>query len=148
VLGPTTLFTGALITGGVGPWLSFQMMAAGWVGFLAGSLPRGRGRPEVAILATYAAAAGLAFGMVMNVWFWPFASYGPEVTYVAGDPVAENLRRYGVFYLTTSLLWDLGRSVLTSGVILLAGSALLRALRRAGRRAAFDAPVVFEGGAR
>lgn len=144
VLGATTLFAGALITGGVGPWLPFQMIAAGWVGFLAGSLPPARGRAEVLLLATYGALAGLAFGWVMNIWFWPFASYGPEVSYVAGDPVVDNLRRYAVFYLTTSLLWDVGRSVMSFLVLLLAGSALLRALRRAGRRAAFDAPVVFQ----
>ncbi|HEY0774548.1 MAG TPA: ECF transporter S component, partial [Nocardioidaceae bacterium] len=144
VLGATTLFAGALITGGVGPWLPFQMMAAGWVGFLAGCLPPARGRTEVAVLAVYGAAAGLAFGMVMNIWFWPFASYGPEVSYVAGDPMLDNLRRYAVFYLTTSLLWDIGRSVMSLLVLLLAGSALLRALRRASRRAAFGAAVVFE----
>ncbi len=144
VLGATTLFTGALITGGVGPWLPFQMMAAGWVGFLAGCLPRAGGRREVAIVGVYAGAAGLAFGLVMNLWFWPFASYGPEVTYVAGDPILENVHRYAVFYLTTSLLWDLGRSLMSLLVVLVAGSALLRALRRAGRRAAFGAPVVFE----
>ena len=144
VLGATTLLTGALITGGVGPWLPFQMIAAGWVGFLAGCLPPGRGRVELAVVGAYAVAAGLAFGLVMNIWFWPFASYGPEVSYVAGDAVADNLRRYAVFYLTTSLLWDVGRSAMSLLVILFAGSSLLRALRRAGRRAAFDVPVVFE----
>ena len=144
VLGATTLFAGALITGGVGPWLPFQMIAAGWVGFLAGSLPPARGRGEVLLIAVYGALAGLAFGWVMNIWFWPFASYGPEVTYVAGDPVLDNVRRYAVFYLTTSLLWDIGRSTMSFILLMLAGSALLRALRRAGRRAAFDAPVVFE----
>ena len=82
--------------------------------------------------------------MVMNIWFWPFASYGPEVSYVAGAPLLENLQRYAVFYLTTSLLWDLGRSLMSLLVVLLAGSSLLRALRRAGRRAAFGVPVVFE----
>lgn len=144
VLGATTLLTGALITGGVGPWLPFQMMAAGWVGFLAGCLPSTRGRVELATLGLYAALAGLAYGLIMNIWFWPFASYGPEVSYVAGDPVSVNLARYGVFYLTTSLVWDLGRSVMSLLVVLLAGSSLLRALRRAGRRAAFGLPVAFE----
>jgi len=144
VLGATTLLTGALITGGVGPWLPFQMMAAGWVGFLAGCLPAARGRAELAVVGAYAAAAGLAFGMIMNIWFWPFASYGPEVSYVAGDSVGANLRRYAVFYVTTSLLWDLGRSLMSVLVVLLAGASLLRALRRAGRRAAFGVPVVFE----
>jgi energy-coupling factor transport system substrate-specific component len=128
----------------VGPWLPFQMIAAGWVGFLAGCLPPARGRRELAVLAGFAAVAAVAYGALMNIWFWPFASYGPEVSYVAGDGLVENLRRYGVFYLTTSLLWDTGRAVVSLLVIVLAGSSLLRALRRAGRRAAFDVPVVFE----
>ena len=144
VLGAVTVFIGALITGGVGPWLPFQMMAAGWVGFGAGCLPPARGRAEVGWVSAYAFAAGLLYGMVMNLWFWPFASYGPEVSYVAGDPMGANLGRYALFYVTTSLLWDVGRSVLSLLVVALAGSALLRALRRAGRRAAFDAPVRFE----
>lgn len=144
VLGATTLLAGALITGGVGPWLPFQMIAAGWVGFLAGCLPPSSGRWEVAVLAGYAGAAGLAYGLVMNMWFWPFASYGPEVSYVAGDPAADNLARYALFYLTTSLVWDLGRSIMSVLVVSLAGRSLLRALRRAGRRAAFGVPVVFE----
>ncbi len=144
VLGAVTIFVGALLTGGVGPWLPFQMVAAGWVGFFAGCLPPARGRAEVIVLAAYAAVVGLAFGMVMNLWFWPFASYGPEVSYVAGAPLAENLRHYAVFYVTTSMAWDLGRSLVSLLVIGLAGRPLLRALRRAARRAAFDAPVSFE----
>jgi energy-coupling factor transport system substrate-specific component len=144
VLGAVTIFTGALLTGGVGPWLPFQMIAAGWVGFFSGCLPPTRGRVEVATLAAYSFLAGLVFGAVMNLWFWPFASYGPETSFVAGDPFAANLHRYGVFYVTTSLPWDLGRAVLSAVVLLLAGSALLRALRRASRRAAFDAVAAFE----
>lgn len=144
VLGAVTIFTGALLTGGVGPWLPFQMIAAGWVGFFAGCLPPTRGRVEVVTLAVYSFLAGLVFGAVMNLWFWPFASYGPETSFVAGDAFAANLHRYAVFYVTTSLPWDLGRAVLSAVVLLLAGSALLRALRRASRRAAFDAVAAFE----
>jgi energy-coupling factor transport system substrate-specific component len=143
VLGAVTLFVGGLITGGVGPWLPFQMIAAGWVGFFAGCLPRWSGRAEVLVLAAYSCVVGLMFGLVMNLWFWPFASYGPETSYVAGDPFLANLHRYAVFYVTTSLPWDLGRAVLSAAVVLLAGTALLRALRRAGRRAAFDATATF-----
>jgi energy-coupling factor transport system substrate-specific component len=144
VLGAVTLFTGGLLTGGVGPWLPFQMVAAGWVGFFAGWLPRSRGRAEVVTLAAYSCVIALVFGMVMNLWFWPFASYGPETSFVAGDSFGDNLSRYGLFYVTTSLPWDLGRAVLSAAVVLLAGTALLRALRRASRRAAFDAKVAFE----
>ena len=144
VLGALTLFTGGLLTGGVGPWLPFQMIAAGWVGFFAGCLPPSRGRLEVAWLAAYSFVVGLAFGLVMNLWFWPFASYGPETSFVVGDPFAENLSRYLLFYVTTSLPWDLGRAVLSFLVVALAGTALLRALRRASRRAAFDAVAEFD----
>ncbi len=43
VLGNTVLFASALLTGGVGPWLPFQMVAAGYVGLLAGLLPQAQG---------------------------------------------------------------------------------------------------------
>ncbi len=39
VLGSTTLFASAILTGGIGPWLPFQMLAASWVGMGAGLLP-------------------------------------------------------------------------------------------------------------
>ena len=92
VLGAVTLFAGALLTGGVGPWLPFQMLAAGWVGFFAGTAPAGCAvARRCCSLAAYSVVVGLAYGLVMNLWFWPFASYGPEVSYVAGDPLAANL---------------------------------------------------------
>lgn len=144
VLGALSLFTGGLPTGGVGPWLPFQMVAAGWVGFVAGCLPAARGRLEVFWLAVYLSVVGVVFGLVMNLWFWPFASYGPETSFVTDDSFAANLSRYWLFSVTTSLLWDLGRSVLFALAVLLAGGALLPALRRASRRAAFDAVAVFE----
>ena len=60
VLGSLTLFTSALLTAGVGPWLPFQMLGAGWVGAGAGLLPPARGRLEIVALAAYAVVAGLA----------------------------------------------------------------------------------------
>jgi energy-coupling factor transport system substrate-specific component len=137
VLGALTLFAGALVTGGVGPWLPFQMLAAGWVGLFAGMLPALRGRAEVALLATYGMIAGLGYGMLINLWFWPFASYAPELSYVAGDPLSENLHRYVVFWATTSLGWDVPRGILTAVVIVLAGRPLINTLRRTARRASF-----------
>ena len=138
VLGALTIFAGSLITGGVGPWLPFQMFAAGWVGLFAGMLPRARGRREVLMLAAYGVAAGLFYGALINLWFWPFASYGPELTYVAGDPVAANLHRYVAFWATTSLGWDVPRGILTAAAVLLAGRPVLAALRRTARRAHFS----------
>ena len=48
VLGALTMFASALITGGVGPWLPFQMFGAAWVGFFAGCLPRAHPPPDAA----------------------------------------------------------------------------------------------------
>ena len=43
LLGALSLLVSALIGGGVGPWLPYQMFATAWVGLLSGLLPGGRG---------------------------------------------------------------------------------------------------------
>ena len=145
LLGSTSLFASALLTGGAGPWLPFQMMAAGWVGLGAGLLPSAvRGRAELAMLAGYGVAAGFFFGTVMNLWFWPFTTgVGTGLSYLPGAPVATNLHRFALYDVATSLGWDAGRAVTNVVAIAVLGAAVLATLRRAARRAAFDAPVTF-----
>ncbi len=144
VLGSTALFSSALLTGGVGPWVPFQMFAAAWIAMGAGLLPRAAGRREVALLAAYGAVAAFAYGLVMNLSFWPFA-LGPltSISFVPGDPVGDNLIRFLAYDLATSMGWDLGRAVTTAVLVGLTARPVLRALRRAGRRAAFDAQPEF-----
>ena len=140
VLGNTTMFTSALITGGVGPWLPFQMMAAGWLGLGAGLLPRAH-RLEVPLLAAYGVVAAFLYGLVMNLWFWPFAvGYESQLSYVPGDPVWSNLQRFLAYSVATSLGFDAGRAITNVVLILATGTAVLATLRRALRRAAFDHP--------
>ena len=144
VLGATTLFASALITGGVGPWLPFQMLGAAWVGLGGGLLPQVRGRAEIVLLAAYGAVSGLLYGLALNLMFWPFAAgLDTGLSFVAGAPVLENLHRFGIFSLATSLGWDLGRALTNVVLISLTGSVVLRTLRRAARKAAFEAPVEF-----
>ncbi|MEX2504572.1 MAG: ECF transporter S component [Egicoccus sp.] len=144
VLGATTLFASALTTGGVGPWLPFQMLAAAWVGAGAGLLPRLRGRGELALLAVYGLVVGLFYGLLLNLSFWPFTLPGQTaVSFVAGDPVLDNLRRFLAFSAVTSLGFDIPRALVTAGLVLATGGPLLRAMRRAGRKAAFAAPITF-----
>ncbi len=139
-LGCLSMLASALLTAGVGPWLPFQMMASAWVGLGAGLLPRRiSGRWEVAMLAAYGAVAALAYGALLNLWFWPF-SIGQDtaLSFVAGDPLAANLERFATFTLVTSTLgWDLGRAVTTVLGIVVLGPAVLAVLRRAARRATF-----------
>ncbi|BCJ61963.1 ECF transporter S component [Micromonospora endophytica] len=146
LLGAVSLFASALLTAGVGPWLPFQMLAASWIGLGAGLLPgRLRGRAEIAVLAGYGTIAAYGYGLLMNLWFWPFSvGADTQLSYLAGAPVLENLHRFAVFTAVTSTFgWDTGRAVTTAIAIVLVGPAVLAALRRAARRAAFDAPVTF-----
>jgi energy-coupling factor transport system substrate-specific component len=142
LLGALTLFASALVTGGVGPWLPFQMMAAAWMGYGAGCLPHLRGRRELVVLAAYAAFACLAYGLLLDLWFWPFgAGTASTLSFEPGASVAHNLVRFLLFHSATSLGFDLPRAALNAGLILVAGRPVLAALRRASHRAAFGAPV-------
>ena len=151
VLGSTTLFSSALLTAGVGPWLPFQMMASSWIGLGAGLLPRARGRAEIALLVAYGIVVAYAFGFLMNMWFWPYGAGSfigegsdPGLQFVAGDAVVSNLRRFFVFTFATSTLgWDTGRAITNAVAIAVIGTPVLRTFRRARRKAAFDAPVDF-----
>jgi energy-coupling factor transport system substrate-specific component len=145
VQGALTLFASALLTGGVGPWLPFQMLCAAWVGFFAGCLPRRvHGRAEIGMLALYGALAGLVYGLVMDMWFWPFGTSGTKLHFVAGASVVENLRRFWAFHLASALGFDIPRAAGNALLVLFVGTPVLAALRRASRRAAFGAPVVIE----
>ncbi|MQY11261.1 hypothetical protein SRB5_13760 [Streptomyces sp. RB5] len=149
VLGATTIFASALLTGGVGPWMPFQMLSMGWVCLGAGLLPgaeRVRGRAELWLLAPYGVIASFGYGIVMNFQGWPLttAGGGTNVDFVPGAPLPENLGRFLAYCLTTSMGWDLGRALTTAVCTLLLGTPVLKALRRATRRAAFGTPVQFE----
>lgn len=145
VFGSLTLLVSAIVTGGVGPWLPFQMLGAGWVAMGAGLLPRVRGRAELWLLAGYGALASLAYGLLLDMWFWPFVvPTDSSIAFVAGDSISDNLGRFLAYHLVTALGWDIPRAVLTAVLCLLAGGTVLAALRRAYRAAAFDVPVAFE----
>ncbi len=144
VLGCTSLFASALMTAGVGPWLPFQMLVAGWVGMFAGLLPRRvSGRSEIAMLVVYGVVAAYAYGLLMNLWGWPFilgvqvpGQDSTDLSYAPGAPLVENLHRFVVYTLLTSTGgWDTGRAITNALAIALLGPAVLTTLRRAARRA-------------
>lgn len=144
VLGAIALFASALITGGVGPWLPFQMLAAAWVGFGAGCLPPLRGWPERLMLAGYGIVAALAYGLLTNFWFWPFISGQTSTySYAPGAGTLANLHSFLLFDLTTSMGFDLTRAATTAVMLLILGRPVLAALRRASRRAVFEPTIEF-----
>jgi energy-coupling factor transport system substrate-specific component len=141
-LGGLTMLVSSIATGGVGPWLPFQMLAAGWVGAGAGLLPRASGWTERGVLASYTAVACLLYGSAMNLWFWPFgAGTSTSVSYIPGAPVLENARHFLVFDITTSLGFDIPRAVINSTLVLVVGAPVLAALRRSARRSALLDPL-------
>lgn len=137
VLGNTTLFASALITGGFGPWLPFQMLASAFVGLGAGLLPRVRGWLELVVLVIYGSLSSFGFGLLMDLSSWPYVTVGTDVGYVPGASLTTNLHRFIVFNAVTSLGWNLGRAVTTSVLLVVLGVPLLRTLRRAARRGQF-----------
>ncbi len=144
LLGALSFFLSAVITGGIGPWLPFQMFAAAWMGISAGGLSwclrrlNVHGRTEVAAVVLLGAAWGLLFGAITNLWSWPFFAAGPDISYEAGLGPAETLRRYWNYYLLTSFGWDLLRSACNAVVLVVVGGPLLRALVRFRQRFSFE----------
>lgn len=144
-LGCISLFASAIITGGVGPWLPYQMFGCAWVGLFAGLLPPCRGKLEVAMLAAYGVVAAYLFGFLLNLQFWPFSvDPGSSISYLPGASFAVQWHRYLLFDTTTSLGWDTGRAVTDLICIALLGPGMLPTLRRAAKKANFEPRATFK----
>jgi energy-coupling factor transport system substrate-specific component len=103
---------------GQGPWTPWQMAGWGGAGLLGAALARSAGRELGRVaLAAACAAAGLAFGAVMNLSLW--------VTY-SGD---HSLAKLGAIF-ATSLPFDVAHALGNALFCLAFGPALVRALRR------------------
>ena len=144
LLGSLSLAVSAVLTNALGPWLPFEMIAAGWIGLVSGWLPDlGRWRrAEIVLLAAWGAVAGLAYGALVNLWFWPFlapagADAGGATAWQPGGGALATLAQYALFYLATSLWWDLGRAGGNLALIVVAGAPVLKLLRRFARRFTF-----------
>jgi len=140
VMGSLTLLLSAAITAGVGPWLPFQMLCAGWVGVASGWLPKWKSPwAELSTAVACSAVSGFAYGALMNLYSWPFAAPGLSddvgLYWSPSLSVAESVEHYAAFYVATSLVHDATRSVATALLILLAGGPVLRLLRRFHARA-------------
>jgi energy-coupling factor transport system substrate-specific component len=142
LLGVFSLAVSAFLGFGVGPWLPFQMLSAGWVGLLSGWLPHLDRRPrvEAAMLAIWGLILGFAFGVLMNVYFWPyvFSPAQSELYWQPGLSLGATLQRYAVFYAVTSLWWDLARAAGNFVLLLLFAAPVLRLLRRFQLRFFFE----------
>ncbi|RLC98164.1 MAG: ECF transporter S component [Chloroflexi bacterium] len=143
LMGTFTLLVSALITGGVGPWLPYQMFTTGWVGMMAGWLGRLMGsqrRPsgrrlggEIVVLSSFGALWGILYGVIINLYFWPFTA-GPTIPGGPDVEWSQIASQYVAFYLSTSLVWDLMRALGNAALIAALGAPTIRSLRRFRRR--------------
>ena len=132
VLGAITIVVSSLFFGGIGPWTPFQMFATAWVGAGAGLL-RKRFAKNIPIIAIYAVFASYLFGLLMNAWFWPFATgFDSSISFSAEATPLENLLSFLTYsFVSSTLTWDSVRAISVAVFILVFGKAVLRSLERA-----------------
>jgi len=138
--GALTLLLSAVLTAGLGPWLPYQMLAAGWVGMGAGYVGRISSRlpmrKGIAVLSLYGLAAGFGYGILLDLWEWPLlvAAGSSPVSWAPGLGLVPLMRRFGGFYLATSLVYDAFRAAGNLLLLAVLGSAVISALERFRRR--------------
>ena len=136
LLGAGALLVSTFAIGGFGPWMPFQVFCAGWVGMTAGWLGAFRERLsrhrllELGCLCGFGVGWGFFFGVVMNLWFWPFMASGESISWQPGLGLWETLRHYWSFYLLTSAGWDIWRALANVVLILAVGRPVLDVLSR------------------
>lgn len=144
LLGSMSLLVSALVTGGLGPWLPYQLFALGWVGAAAGLAGLRRRRAptwrDVGVLAAVGVVTGYGFGAAMDIWNWTFYSSSPGLGFEPGMAVGVAMSHFARFYLATSLGFDSFRAVGNVVMVAALGLPVLVALARL--RARRDVEVV------
>ena len=139
LMGAFTLLVSSLITGGVGPWLPFQMFAAGWAGLTAGWLPHPKNKwGSLVLLCAFGFFWGLLYGVIINLYFWPFAQGPGAQSWTQGLGLRDTLARYAAFYVVTSLGWDLVRAAWNTVLLLALSAPTIKVLTRFRRRFHFE----------
>ena len=138
LMGTLTLLVSALITGGVGPWLPYQMFVAGWIGLTTGWLPHPK-KPQLELFALVVVGViwGILYGVIMNLYLWPIIGVGSGQSWQQDTGLGRALGGFAAFYLTTSMAWDLARALGNAILILVLGLPTIRALTRFHERFRF-----------
>jgi energy-coupling factor transport system substrate-specific component len=143
--GSVALLASAVATGGIGPWLPYEMIGCGFVGLVAGVAGLRRSGPvtwrDIAVLAAVGVVTGFAYGALLDVWDWTtFYRGAPGFGWQPGLSLSAALARFGRFYLATTLVWDSFRAVGNAVAVIVLGTPVLAGLIR--MRARFNVVVV------
>jgi energy-coupling factor transport system substrate-specific component len=143
LLGVQSMLLSAFLTGGFGPWLPYQIFASGWIGLIAGSLPKLK-KFQIQFMAFASLFLSELFGFLMDLQFWPWA-FGPktQLSYIPGASIEENFERFIAYHLASSMAWNVPRAIFTAMLILAIGPGVLKALQRAARKASFASEIKF-----
>ena len=131
--GTLTLFVSALITGGVGPVAAMPDVCCrvgrciGWL--VAPGVGWESERRRVGSLPFWF-YVGPAFGLLINLYILAVLAIEADMAWQNGITVGTAIARYLVFYVATSLVWDVVRAVGNAVLIAVLGAATLRALAR------------------
>jgi energy-coupling factor transport system substrate-specific component len=133
--GSVALLASAVATGGIGPWLPYEMMGCGFVGLASGLAGlRRTGRMtwrDVVVLAAVGAVTGFAYGALLDVWDWTtFYRNAPDFGWQPGLTLAAALARFGRFYVATSLVYDSVRAAGNVIAVVVLGAPVLAGLVR------------------
>ena len=139
LLGACSLLVSALVTGGIGPWVPYQIFAVGWVGAFAGLVglllahrrPR---RRDVLLLAGVGVVSGFGFGAVMDIWNWTFYYSSPQIGWSPSLTPGVAFLHFVKYYFVTSAWYDAFRSGGNALMVLVFGLPFLAALHRLSRR--------------
>lgn len=138
LLGALSLLVSALVTGGLGPWLPYQLFAAGWVGAAAGLAGRKRiGRPDrrdILMLCAVGVVSGYGYGVAMDIWNWTFYHSSPALGFHSGMPAGVAVAHFSRYYLVTSLAYDSFRAGGNAVMVATLGTPVLVALARVRSR--------------
>jgi energy-coupling factor transport system substrate-specific component len=142
ICGAASLLVSAVATGGLGPWVPYEMFGCAWMGVAAGAAGlRRQGAPsrrDVVVLALIAVVTGYAYGALLDVLDWTTFYRGtPGIGFLPGAGPLPLLRRFAGFYLATSAAWDSFRAVGDAVAVVVLGAPVMAGLWRLRQRMSF-----------
>lgn len=141
--GALSILVSALLSGGIGPWVPYQVFGLGWVGVAAGVAGRWRspapGWRDVVVLAAVGGVMGWVFGALLDVTDWvPVYRGNPTIGWLPGMAPFTALIHFWRYYLLTSLAYDTFRAVGNVVMVAALGLPVLAALARLRGRLTFE----------